>query len=82
MYLTVKQHTYAYSMCTALAGLVEGRPHARVPVSGYSNCIPSFLSVDLLTRRKFQTAGSAGCSNVICYPWRPTGGRVSVVEVP
>lgn len=81
MYLMVRhKHMYRYSIWPALAGLVEGWPHTRPPVLGYSNCVPNFLSVDLLTRRTFQT-GSAGYSNAICHPWRPIGGKMNVVEL-
>lgn len=73
------KHVYRDSVRPALAGLVEGWPHTWLPVLGYSNYIPNFLSADLLTRRKFQITGIAGYSNVLCYPWRPMGGKVNVV---
>lgn len=66
MYLMVKhKHMYRYSIRPALAGLVEGGPHTWFPVLGYSNYILNFLSVDLLTGRKFQITGSAGYKQ--CY---------------
>lgn len=69
LYLMVNhKHMYRYSIWPALAGLIEGWPHTWFSVLGYSNYIPNFLSVDLLTRRKFQITGSVGYSNVTCYP--------------